>query len=529
MVSVIHVSRAKPFSPPADGDTLLRDMQPRRAVAVVDWDVVDREIRDKAERTVETAACDQEVWDFLFVMGWSLTGSIVPQVISSSPRISPVNESHDDFNVNPEVVAVEEDYSITEMEGQPATDEVAEPRLPTLLEPGDGSPRKLFQLSFPATCLRPSNSGLQSPIQVDLKKVMCERGAAAPSVQWWPEYGPGWAPVSSLMRSLREVLRGHDIWYALPPPGLFAKEEPALQLHVWLRIRLWCIMQILNPPEKKQVLMTRSQWKVALMGRFEQYAPNNAELVQPHMAYDFREMASLEAGRGRKTERVARKPKRKRRKREDETGASCPQAKIRRRGSNVPPQTLGHVDKYVSQAPSNASTSANTTSCDISEPPEVLNPVDHKLSGRNILRHANRCSVAIRFGKAGFGPQDDTAEFMFGGARVSMKDLDSDDHLAALVVWEISVVLFRQEFGMLDRELMKDLYVDKDSTEDIPRGYVVSQIWGLGSLWPAWESKTILDPDPLNSNSWTQRVGGDSRDVDGYECLACVAGSEIAS
>lgn len=59
--------------------------------------------------------------------------------------------------------------------------------------------------------------------------------------------------------------------YHLPPVRLFYSENwdiLAQKLHNWLRLRPWCLQQVLNPPEDGRVLMTNQQWRTALEGRF---------------------------------------------------------------------------------------------------------------------------------------------------------------------------------------------------------------------------------------------------------------------
>ncbi|KAI0037683.1 hypothetical protein FA95DRAFT_1613983 [Auriscalpium vulgare] len=100
--------------------------------------------------------------------------------------------------------------------------------------------------------------------------------------------------------------------YHVPPVHLFFSEGTTLgaKIHNWLRIRPWCIAQTITAPDGGAVLLTGTQWRIALEGRYHQICRPEKGGIQPRSSPD--EIARLPPGpRAQKQARSSRPPDRR--------------------------------------------------------------------------------------------------------------------------------------------------------------------------------------------------------------------------
>ncbi|OBZ78489.1 hypothetical protein A0H81_01599 [Grifola frondosa] len=114
---------------------------------------------------------------------------------------------------------------------------------------------------------------------------------------------PPWASLpcsgwSAAVATLTLILQAHPPppqLYSLLPPHLFYAQGELIgrRFHNWLRIRMYCVTQAINPPANGKVLMTTGQWRIALEGRYHAI-PYSALAVRPMSSPD--DIAQLPVG-----------------------------------------------------------------------------------------------------------------------------------------------------------------------------------------------------------------------------------------
>ncbi|OBZ65760.1 hypothetical protein A0H81_14378 [Grifola frondosa] len=99
---------------------------------------------------------------------------------------------------------------------------------------------------------------------------------------WVPRVCPGWAQALPAFRLMPKSDSPPQHLFSLPPPHLFYAEGQltGVRMHNWLRIRMYCIAHVLNPPADGKVLMTTTQWRIALEGKYCAI-PYQALVVKP--------------------------------------------------------------------------------------------------------------------------------------------------------------------------------------------------------------------------------------------------------
>ncbi|EMD38690.1 hypothetical protein CERSUDRAFT_94227 [Gelatoporia subvermispora B] len=259
-----------------------------------------------------------------------------------------------------------------------------------------------------------------------------------PPPAWVPQVYVAWASVLARYPELHSQHPAKTLAYHLPPPHLFFAENAntGQRFHGWLRIRPWCIKQVLVPPSDGKILMATTQWRIALEGKYvrTKYNPNASVLPKSHPA----DMAKL------------------------------------------PPPS--------GEPPS----SAVKRSRDEGEQDDVHKPTTNP---RHLKRYCDRLDISVRFNvHAGFTPHSSSASFTWGKERIDRARADSDRTLWAEIVWELSILDFRFELLDLDREMVPHIYLDLTSA--LKREDLIKSVWseqgepGMG--------QSSLDPLTVN-------------------------------
>lgn len=118
---------------------------------------------------------------------------------------------------------------------------------------------------------------------------------ASEKPDWAPPPCPGWERALQTVEDLPQHQQHHGgraFLYAVPPLHAFygLAESRTPLMHNWTRIRPWCITQALEPPQNARVLMTASQWHLALQGLYYWVPP---ELLTVHPKSTDAEIARL--------------------------------------------------------------------------------------------------------------------------------------------------------------------------------------------------------------------------------------------
>ena len=256
---------------------------------------------------------------------------------------------------------------------------------------------------------------------------------------WFPPLAPGWKQALSRIESRAYGdEENRRLVYPLPPIHLFHKsenEKMGEKIHNWLRLRLWCLIQVITPPEHRMVSMRTSQWRIALEGRY--YA------VKYQWPKGVRPQAS--------SSDIDRLPS--------------------------PPPTIkkARLDSIPVRTPAQVHTRQRA--------------LDQVASVKAAKRLAERADVHVRFGIfGGFGPYDPSSVFQWGDMKVDRRMADKDEVLWREIVWELSILNFRLEFLQLDRDLVPEFHPQTDESLAAEREAAVFKIWGEG-LRPMWEQK----------------------------------------
>lgn len=240
--------------------------------------------------------------------------------------------------------------------------------------------------------------------------------------------------------------------YHLPPPHLFYAENAGMgvRMHNWLRIRLWCIMQVVAPPTDGKVLMSTMQWRIALEGKYFRVPFDWAASVQPKS----------------RIEDIKKLP---------EAPDAPPSTAVKRVREGGEPFAV--------------------------EPPAVRKPTTNR---KNLKRLADRIDISVRFNvHAGFLPYSDALpEPTWGAESIPRARADTDKTLWAEIVWELSVLGFRFELLDLDREMVPDQYADPAKAAE--REDAIKGIWSeQGELLPQLDGR--LESDLMSLSSWQDR------------------------
>lgn len=218
---------------------------------------------------------------------------------------------------------------------------------------------------------------------------------------WVPPEAPGWSSAANCcgLGDEEEFPKS----YHLPMPYMFFQARAdnrgvMVRLHNWLRIRLWCIKQVVETASHGMVLMSGNDWRTALEGAYYQ--------------------VNIEPIEGEDAERTSRRAAQL---------ALLPKD----------PRSDG-------------------------SPPPKRQKVDNAGGRERRRRLAARGEINVRFGlHAGFHPYDFSETSQWGSASISHEGMKSSD-LWAEVVWELSVLNFRLELLQLDRIHCPSLYIVAD-------------------------------------------------------------------
>ncbi|KAH9949883.1 hypothetical protein B0H21DRAFT_726583 [Amylocystis lapponica] len=119
----------------------------------------------------------------------------------------------------------------------------------------------------------PSRQSKKAKVRV-ASKVPQPPPTSPPPPAWVQQSCQGWTRALAAVKDLPCAQQDHGsqaFFYPLPPLHLFyvvGAESAARRFHNWVRIRKWCIGQALNPPADARVLMTTTQWRIALEGQY---------------------------------------------------------------------------------------------------------------------------------------------------------------------------------------------------------------------------------------------------------------------
>ena len=275
-----------------------------------------------------------------------------------------------------------------------------------------------------------------------------------------PSERPSWVPVESSAWTAAVKSCGlgdedeYPKTYHLPPPNLFytanaEKSGTMARLHNWLRIRPWCIQQVLHPAAHGMVLMSAMEWRVALQGDYYQVRFEAADDDDPVVV----------AQRAAEMARLPENP------RIDQQNPSVP---ARAGPSGAPAAKKVKLDNAKVRSQRNA------------------------LVARGVIN--------IRFGLyASFAPYRErdvvgwrqrkyTLELATQGTEV-LQLKDAVD-VWAEVVWEVTVLSFRLEFLQLDRHFCSTHYEGQDG------GFERSQ-----RITAIWSDDRMIDPDLLSKEN----------------------------
>ncbi|THH21305.1 hypothetical protein EUX98_g8418 [Antrodiella citrinella] len=270
---------------------------------------------------------------------------------------------------------------------------------------------------------------------------------------WVPVETDGWAAALTLCDLVDHA--EDRLLYAVPSPHMFCRyasdnQTGCRMLHRWLRIRLWCLRQILHGAQRGRVLMTREEWRMALDGNYYQLVDIDLTKCQAK--------ASVED--------ICRLPVR------------AVQTKERNRVEGDKPSKRRRVDN---------------------------NHNDRKFD----KRLGTRLDINVRFGvHAGFPPLEDTDSNMWGGDEYTAQQLLGKGEVWAEIVWELSMVSFRLEVMQVDRALCADIYRTSDGAWE--RTNAAAHVWSAeGWVAPPWTYKEV--EDDLSSDNVRIRRGAITR------------------
>lgn len=269
---------------------------------------------------------------------------------------------------------------------------------------------------------------------------------------WLPPLAPGWISVFEETMDLDDD-PNMALQYPLPPIHLFFADKGAVfghRVHNWLRIRMWCLLEVLCPSNHCMVLMTTSQWRIALEGRY--YLPDNMVNCTVKPQSSSHDMARLPPW-PRKTKKARLEPQ----------------------------------------------VASNVTSASSVEVRKRKKALDRRV--------ADRVDIGVRFlVHAGFAPYDDTTSPQWGRTFVTSKMAHEDKDLWAEVVWELSVANFRLELLQLDRKVVMGVYCYEDKRYAAQREGKICHIWATGGLSVDWERESRW-VDRLVIEDWEARRG----------------------
>ena len=262
-----------------------------------------------------------------------------------------------------------------------------------------------------------------------------------------PDERPSWVPGETVAweRALSNSRLGDEgefpKTYHLPPPFLFFTlggdgEGAIARIHNWLRIRRWCISQVVDPAFHGMVLMSASEWRIALLGEYYQ--------VRHEAGPD--EDAEVAAARATEIARLPPNPR----------AEQMPKRLTERDLESGPPTKKPRVVK------------------------------ENSSGKKQRALAASRGIVNVRFGLYGqFVPYDKTFVAGWRSQQLTFEPLRVASNIWAEVVWELSVLNFRLELLQLDRHYCSEQYAGLDG--GFARSQTVAAIWGDdGMIAPDW-------------------------------------------
>lgn len=305
-----------------------------------------------------------------------------------------------------------------------------------------------------ASAVLSATSVLRPRGQINRPKIKGAQPAHMQQQQFKPAEEPHWLPTR--MGSWESVNDAMQTWktsahaprlYALPPPQCFfvaSRTVAGSRFHNWLIIRDWCFGEILSPSSQPYVLLTISQWKVALEGRYHAFELPVGPIQPTSSPAD-----------------IARLP--------------APPPTAKRARLNEPASEVS-----TSAAPGPSSTQA-------------------------AKRLVDRIDIAVRFGIFGGHAVYTSRETpSWGRGVVARHTADTSLAIAECILWELSVFLFRLQLLALDRELAHSFYAASTPLEAARRERLVFKIWGGSGIRPLWEQK--VECDPVNTLRWKTRL-----------------------
>lgn len=269
------------------------------------------------------------------------------------------------------------------------------------------------------------------------------RRANRPSTRgtWVPPEVAGW---DAALRSctVSDAPDGR-LLYVLPSPHLFYQQDvnsdiACRMLHNWIRIRRYCLRQVVNGAPEGQVLMTNAEWRIALEGKYYQIVDIDPSHPQPSSA----------------KEELGKLP--------------------------LKPEASVQDDKQMSKKPPTGKQKEG-------------NYKDRSAKDRLAMR----ADINVRFGvHAGFQPYSEDGRHKWGGEELSYAQMAGNEGLRSEVVWELALTSFRVEVLHVDRELCPLLYSGPDN--GLERSVLVAHVWSKhGWVAPPWEHHQ--DEDCLSS------------------------------
>ncbi|OBZ70778.1 hypothetical protein A0H81_09007 [Grifola frondosa] len=266
---------------------------------------------------------------------------------------------------------------------------------------------------------------------------------------WLPPYSPGWETALEESPPVVEVPCTSFV-FVLPPISIFYADASnffAENLHNWLHIRTWCLLQIYDPPDDRLVLMMKSQWAIALQGGYHYVKYKDSH---------FRPLS--------------------------------PVADIER----LPPRPSVNTSGFMNSGDS----SKNETSVELETGEIKDSSPSHR--HRNGEKKNSRCQrqadsrlidrvdINVCFGVyAGFPPYVRDTIVRWNDMDVTYEMIASSKDIAAMVVSELSILNFCLDLLDLDRQMLPNLYIDPNSAME--REDAIFEIWGGGGF------QTIVD------------------------------------
>ncbi|TFY75494.1 hypothetical protein EWM64_g8516 [Hericium alpestre] len=279
--------------------------------------------------------------------------------------------------------------------------------------------------------------------KVKLSKSTSSQGGA-PALDkpsWLPATQEPWDEISRQLPDLVPNSMGPAILYAFPPISLFfvSGDVLAMRVHNWIRVRRWWLGQALNSLNDRAILMTTNYWRIALEGRY--------------FRFDF-----------------------------DPYDTGIRPASSLADIAKLPPfEEKGTPAKNNSKAKGRHGSKSNTRG---------------RPDSRSIRKSAKRLDINVHFGvRGGFPPYAQNQSVSWRGHPVTFAEISLAPQLyATIITWELSVLNFRIDLCLADRQKLPGLYESKDNVRIVQREDALRAVWDKnGSMRPHWESGDLAD------------------------------------